>query len=137
MADILLVDDNAALLAAMVDPLHTAGHRTTLAANGKIAMDLASDNHFDLIITDLMMPEQEGLETIREVRQRLPALKVIAMSGGGPHARNNLHVAQLFGAALTLEKPFSGKVLVEAVNRVLQAKANENNAGGSVDRLDV
>lgn len=133
MADILLVDDNAALLAAMVDSLHAAGHRTTLAANGKVAIELTTKNHFDLIITDLIMPEQEGLETIREVRQRFPGLKVIAMSGGGTHAKNNLHVAQHFGAALTLDKPFSGKVLVEAVNRVLQAPANGKSAEGSID----
>src|SRR5688572_7582515 len=113
MAEILLVDDSAALLAAMVDFLHAANHRTTLAANGQIALDLIKNKHFDLIITDLIMPEKEGLETIRELRMRFPALKVIAMSGGGAHARNNLHVAQCFGAALTLDKPFSGKLLVD------------------------
>lgn len=133
MADILLVDDNAVLLAAMVDILHAAGHRTTLAANGKIAIDLAKNKHFDLIITDLIMPEQEGLETIRELRKHFPALRVIAMSGGGTHARNNLFMAQCFGAALTLDKPFSGKALVEGVNRVLQAPANGKTVGESAD----
>lgn len=133
MAHILLVDDDPALLAAMVDHLHAAGHRTTLAANGKIAVDLTKNTHFDLIIIDLIMPEQEGLETIRELRKRFPALKLIAMSGGGTHAKNNLHVAQHFGAVLTLVKPFSVKVLEEAVNRVLQTPANEKTDGGSVD----
>jgi len=124
MADILLVDDNAGLLAAMDDILRAAGHRPTLAANGKIAIDLIRSRRFDLIITDLVMPEKEGLETIIELHKKFPQLKIIAMSGGGGgDARSNLVMAQRFGAASTIDKPFSGKALVEAVDRALQSPA--------------
>src|SRR5258708_7770645 len=109
MAKILLVDDNAALLAAMVDFLQPAGHQTTLAANGKEAIGLVNANHFDLVITDLFMPEKEGLETILDLRKQFPTMKIIAMSGSDTdNAVNNLYIAHRFGAVLTLNKPFSG-----------------------------
>lgn len=122
MAHILMVDDNADLLQALLDPLESAGHRVTLAGNGNAALKVVRSSAIDLMITDLIMPGKEGLETILEVRREFPAIKIIAMSGDTAlETRNILHIAQLFGADGILTKPFSGKTLVEAVHAALDS----------------
>jgi DNA-binding response OmpR family regulator len=120
MAKILLVDDNAELLEMAALFLRQAEHVVTTAADGKEAMRLVEGNAFDLVITDIVMPEKEGLETIMELRRKTPALKIIAMSGGGSVAPEDyLSMARAFGAAQTLAKPFLGEELLAAVDRVL------------------
>jgi YesN/AraC family two-component response regulator len=91
------------------------------AGNGNEAMDLVEANAFDLVITDINMPEKEGLETIAALRRTAPKIKIIAMSGGtvSTGAMDNLSMAQLFGASFTLAKPVSGDALITAVTRVL------------------
>ena len=122
MPNILLVDDNAGLLKMQAEFLRSAGYVVTTAANGKEALRLTQEQAFDLVVTDLVMPEKEGIETIIELRRKIPAMKIIAMSGGGRgDAKDYLIVAQKLGAAKTLAKPFSGKELVEAVASVLSA----------------
>ena len=120
MSRILLVDDNLDLLDAMQIPLERAGHHALVAANGQDALALIRGNRIDLVITDIYMPEKEGLETILELRQLFPEVKIIAMSGGGQtQGRSNLFMAEQFGAAMTLKKPFSATELVMAVRTVL------------------
>jgi DNA-binding response OmpR family regulator len=120
MANILLIDDNAGMLKMQVAFLQQAGHAVTTAVNGKEGLKLVAQQPFDLVITDLVMPEKEGIEVIIELRQKLPALKIIAISGGGRvKPEGYLVLAQKLGAAKTLAKPFSGKELVEAVTSVL------------------
>jgi DNA-binding response OmpR family regulator len=120
MAKILLVDDNAALLEMVALFLRGAEHVVTTAANGREAMGLVEDNTFDLVITDIVMPEEEGLGTIMKLRRKTPALKIIAISGGGSVAPEDyLSMARKFGAAQTLAKPFSGDELLAAVDRAL------------------
>ena len=82
MAKILLVDDDAELLAMAALFLRRAEHVVTTAGNGKEAMRLVEGNVFDLVITDLVMPEKEGIEIIIELHRKLPALKILAISGG-------------------------------------------------------
>lgn len=120
MARILLIDDNARLLDAMNEPLELAGHHVASAGNGVEALKLVRTESFDLVITDLVMPEKEGLETIIELRRLYPRLRIIAMSGGmGGDPTHILHMAELFGAVRTLGKPFTGKQLVALVESVL------------------
>ena len=121
MANILLVDDDAHLVKAQSEFLRRAGHAVSTAANGKEAMDLVADNDFDLVITDIIMPEKEGLETIAELRRKAPKIKIIAMSGGTiwMGSKDSLSMARMFGASLTLAKPFSGETLIAAVKQVL------------------
>jgi len=121
MANILLVDDDAPLVNAQSEFLRRAGYTVSTAANGKEAMDLVADNDFDLVITDLIMPEKEGLETIAELRRIAPKIKIIAMSGGTVMigAKDSLSMAQMFGASFTLAKPFSGQTLITAITQVL------------------
>lgn len=122
MATILLVDDNAGLLKMQSEFLRHAGHAVTTAVNGKEALRLTQDQVFDLVVTDLVMPEKEGIETIIELRRKIPTMRIIAMSGGGRvDAKDYLLLAQKLGAAKTLAKPFSGKELVDAIASVLAA----------------
>ena len=74
----------------------------------------------DLIITDIVMPEKEGLETIRELKKSHPDLKIIAISGGGRiDSREYLESARLFGASKIFQKPFRQKEMVSAVKELL------------------
>jgi DNA-binding response OmpR family regulator len=118
------VDDDAPLLKLAVEYLSRAGHAVTTAANGKEAMRLVQDSTFDLVITDLIMPEKEGMEVIMELRRTIPTLKIIAMSGGGRiDAGDYPATAKQLGASQTLSKPFSGKELLEMVSAVLKGAA--------------
>jgi CheY-like chemotaxis protein len=120
MARILIVDDEPDILAILDRMLRKMGHETVLAGNGKEAVRRLDEAAFDLVITDLIMPESEGIETIAAVRKRWPAVKIIAMSGGGRQSPvPYLAVAATLGADATLAKPFDRAGLTDAVNRVL------------------
>jgi len=121
MPNILLVDDDDLLVNAQSKFLRRAGHTVCTAGNGNEAMDLVAANDFDLVITDINMPGKEGLETIAALRRITPKTKIIATSGGTVSiaARDNLSMAQIFGASFTLLKPVSGDALIAAVTRVL------------------
>jgi DNA-binding response OmpR family regulator len=120
MAKILLVDDDDAFREQSSQLLRHAGYIVTTAVNGNEALRLVQDNVFDLVITDLIMPEKEGIETIVKMRKKIPTLKIIAISGGGLAAPEDyLVIARKLGAAQTLAKPFSGKELLTAVASVL------------------
>ncbi len=73
----------------------------------------------DLVITDIIMPEKEGVETILELRQQKPEVKIIAMSGGGPRSDTYLQMCNQIGVCCTLAKPFSLEALIEAVDEAL------------------
>lgn len=120
MAQILLVDDNEPLLELTGRVLQRAGHQVSLSTNGRDALNLVQDKTFDLVITDLVMPEKEGIETILELRRKFPALRIIAMSGGGlADPETNLKLARHLGAVHTLAKPFSSEEFLAAVASVL------------------
>ena len=120
MARILLIDDDDFVRGTLSLALRHFGHTVTEAANGKEGLARLENDGFDLLITDIVMPEMEGLEVLRELRRRHPALKTIAISGGGlqPGA-DYLHVAKLMGATKVLAKPFTTEVLKAAVNELL------------------
>ena len=114
---ILFVDDDpdVALFASRV--LGDAGFEVLLGGNGNVALETAQAEHLDLVITDLVMPEREGLETIMRLRKSYPSLPIIAISGAfGGHF---LKGAATLGARATLPKPFSGEELLTAVRVVL------------------
>ncbi len=83
MAKILVLDDEPSILLMIKKMLEKAGHEVEIALNGKEGMKLFEKNRPDLLITDIIMPEKEGLETIFELRKSCPELKIIAISGGG------------------------------------------------------
>ena len=113
---VLIVDDQRDIRDLFSEILAAAGFTTVTALNGQQALEIVRNRRIDLVICDLVMPEKEGLETIQELCQTHPALKVIAISGafGGSF----LKAAQLLGASAALLKPVSPDELVRTVNGV-------------------
>ena len=116
-ASVLVVDDEAGIRELFALTLAGAGYEVAEAEDGKAAMAVLGERRFDLLITDLVMPEREGIETIREVRKRWPDLKILAVSGafGGAY----LKPAKALGANATLPKPVSRDQLIASVRELL------------------
>jgi len=115
---VLVVDDDPGVRDVIRSMLESAGYTVLLAENGKEAMKLLKKERADLILTDLVMPEQEGIETIKTLRREYPELKVIAMSGafGGDYLR----IASYLGAHATLAKPIQMEKLLALVRETLE-----------------
>ena len=118
MARILVIDDDPDMRAMLEQILKSAGHEVILAADGREGVERHCTSPADLVITDLFMPKQEGLETIREFRTRFPEVAIIAMSGKDA-AVTMLSIAQKFGAVAVLHKPFLTGELITAVEKAL------------------
>lgn len=118
-AVVLVVDDDDAVRAIVIRMLEDVGHRVIEAASGKDVMKILRAQHVDLVLTDIVMPDKEGIEICREIRREFPNKKVVAMSGakGGT---TYLTIAEKMGADYTLSKPFSVADLVEVVNKALK-----------------
>src|SRR4051812_3411747 len=120
MASILVVDDTPAIRGLVARMLTSAGHSVTQATNGKEALRTFQGDEFELVVTDIVMPEMEGLELIRAIRKVNPHVKIIGMSGGGRGTSSDyLTMARSFGAVATLQKPFDPKDLLSAVESAL------------------
>ena len=129
---ILIIDDDHHILLMVKKMLERAGFEVDLASNGNEGLELFQKMQADLVITDIIMPEKEGLETIREMKRLRSDLKIIAMSGGGKiSADNYLETAKIFGANLVLEKPFSQKTMVDAVNTLMGGSSENDMAAGN------
>jgi DNA-binding NtrC family response regulator len=103
-----------------------AGHQVQAISSGRQALAALRAAPVDLLITDIIMPDQEGLETITEARRIQPGLHVMAMSGGGfGKAQDYLKAARLLGAVQTLQKPFSSQDLLTAVSVALGTGADD------------
>jgi len=122
MARVLLVDDEALVLQLFEAVLQEEHHDVTTAGDGNAAMAALARGTFDVVVTDIVMPDKEGIEMIIEMRKLKPDLPIIAMSGGGRGSSTDyLEMAALLGARKTLAKPFSTQELIDAVSEVLQA----------------
>ena len=107
--------------AALSTLLEGDGHTVVAASNGGFAFRLLENDRFDLVVTDIVMPELDGLEVVRALRKMESRPPVIAMSGGGRAAPSDyLAIATLLGADETLAKPFVAAELKEAINRVMR-----------------
>jgi DNA-binding NtrC family response regulator len=116
---ILIVDDEPGIRELLGIMLETCGHTVATAEDGIQAPKVMASRQIDVVITDLLMPERDGLEFITEVRKKYPRVKVIAMSGGGHIARESyLRIAKTFGAHFLLEKPFNQSDVLGAVEAV-------------------
>ena len=123
MARILIIDDEASIRKPLRVILERAGHEVVSAANGSEAVRLWRQRAGDMVITDIHMPEKNGLETIIELRQIAPQARILAMSGGDLNARVDvLGDATLLGAVHTISKPFTLDEMLRAVERVLEAR---------------
>lgn len=120
---VLIVDDDEQVRIMLHRVMEWAGFEARVAENGREAMKALAREPADLVITDLIMPEQEGLETISRLKKDYPAIKIIAISGGGrigPEAY--LPTAREMGADRIFTKPFNVQEIVEAVNELLAGK---------------
>jgi DNA-binding response OmpR family regulator len=121
MKRILVIDDEEQICEMLHKKLEIEGYEVEDAANGKIGAKLQRENPFDLIITDIFMPEKEGLETIRELRKDFPRLKIIAITGGYSSGPDELlNVARMLGANHTFPKPFKLKEIVDTINELFE-----------------
>jgi CheY-like chemotaxis protein len=121
MARILVIDDDAQIRQVLERILEREGHHVVCAPNGKEAIRLQRQDPADLIITDLIMPEKEGIETIREIRHYFPDAKIIAISGGGQiGAEEYLQMAKKLGAQYTFTKPARREEMLRAVKDLLK-----------------
>jgi CheY-like chemotaxis protein len=122
MAHILIVDDESEVRETLRKILERAGYEITEAAGGEEALRMLGEREPDVCILDILMPDKDGLEVIREVRKRLPDLKIIAISGGGLQ-RSSLYlsVAEKTGMAKALPKPFSSEELLRVLRELLEA----------------
>ena len=120
MAKILIIEDDAPIRMLTREFLKRAGHTTWEASNGREGLKLAGQETFDLVLTDIIMPEKEGIEVIMDLRRQQPSLRIIAMSGGGRISADDcLKLARRLGARATLNKPFGGTELLATVASVL------------------
>lgn len=119
-ARILIVDDNADFGMVLQAHLRAAGHRPVVVDDARAGLGMIESGDIDLLITDILMPEVDGIELVRNVKRRWPGLPVIAMSGGGQIAAQDLleMIGQL-GADDVLQKPVRRELLLATVNRLL------------------
>jgi hypothetical protein len=120
LARILVADDDAAVRGFLRKVLEQDGYQVAEAADGKQAIERALTGRVDLVITDIVMPEQEGIETIRALRQDLPDVAIIAISGA--FDGQFLNIAKLMGAAAALTKPVTAELLLAKVAEVLGSR---------------
>jgi DNA-binding response OmpR family regulator len=120
MARILLIDDDESLRPVLRLVMVHFGHTVLEARDGKEGLRLFESFRPDLLITDIVMPEKEGMGVLMDLRKMRSTVKIIAMSGGGRQGSvDYLRIAKLLGAHRVLAKPFSNEALMVAVNGVL------------------
>jgi CheY-like chemotaxis protein len=125
---ILLIEDDAQVRGVLSSVLVRSGHSVTSAANGAVGLRLWREHGADLVLTDIQMPETDGIEVILQLRTYAPELPVIAMSGGDRSGDLDLlGDARLLGAVALLKKPFSA----DALARAIAAAVRNSNAGGA------
>lgn len=128
MAKILIVEDDEAFLETLRRSVEQLGHQVVVTRNGHEALNAFEEFPADLVITDLLMPDKDGFETIRELRKRYKRVRFIAISGGGRiEAARYLELAEHLGAWQTLAKPFTRDQLETAINHVLSQPDDSSN----------
>lgn len=122
MALILVIDDDEDMRMVTQEILESAGFEVVLASDGAQGLKLYRERPADLVITDILMPEKEGIETIFDLKQEFPKVKIIAVSGDSSSLKtpDYLSAASKLGADVVLRKPFESSVLLAAIGKVLK-----------------
>ncbi len=121
MKNILVIEDDDQIRALLRQILEREGYRVSDAPNGKKGIKLYRQQPADLVITDLIMPEKEGIETIIELKRDYPEVKILAISGGGKvNPETYLDMAEKLGATYAIKKPFGRGEILEAVQNLLE-----------------
>lgn len=128
MSRVIVIDDDAELRAGLAERLRDAGFEVSEAPDGAAGLNLQRDHPADVVITDIFMPGQEGMETVHKFRSAYPDMKIIAISGGiAKHGKFNfVPVARAIGADRCLRKPFKTSDLVGAIRELLQPPGGQN-----------
>ncbi len=120
VARILLIEDDDAVRRMLLLTLQRQGHEVVQARDGNEGITLQKDDPADVVLTDVIMPERDGLEAIMEMRRRNRDVRIVAMSGGGRVcAADYLEIAHRMGVVATLRKPFSDAELSAAISAAL------------------
>ncbi|RJX32932.1 MAG: response regulator [Desulfurivibrio sp.] len=119
MAKILVIDDEEQIRGLLKRIFQGLGHMVITADNGAVGLKMMAQESFDLVITDIFMPEKEGMETIIEIKRDFPAVKILAVSGGNSQGCDYLPMTRPLGADASLTKPFSREDIVSVVNGLL------------------
>ncbi len=132
MARVLVLDDEEDVRSVLMRALVRAGHQALGAENGLEGLKTARAEPIDLVVTDLVMPEVDGLEFMKQLAQLRPGIPVIAISGGGVwDARSLLEVAGTLGALRTLSKPFELADFLSLVEQALATKPRPSDPSGT------
>ncbi|MFN3681085.1 MAG: response regulator [Nitrospira sp.] len=117
MPSVLVIDDDEQVRRMIRDTLEAAGYRVEEARNGAEGLEQYRASPADVVLMDILMPDQDGLESILAFRQQFPSARIIAMTGGSDliGIMNFLDVAKMLGASRTLQKPFERETLLAAV----------------------
>ena len=125
MARVLVIDDDALFVKLMVHTLKQRGHEVEFALDGLAGSRAFESSPFDVVVCDIVMPEQEGVETIKTMRRNRPEVGIVAISGGLSLGNSSnidvLHIAGQLGADVTLKKPFQLSELAGAVEAALNS----------------
>ncbi len=120
-AHVLVVDDNSDMRSFLEILVERAGFEAEVVADGDRALDSQREHPADVLITDIFMPERDGIELINAFKSRFPQVKIIAMSGGGQRAgADYLGVASEIGADAVLRKPFAAETLVTTLETLVR-----------------
>ena len=123
MTSILVIDDDPEIRTYVREILEAEGHEIREAKNGVEGIKTHRKSPADLILCDILMPEKDGLETVRELHREFPSLKIVAMSGDSPWktAFDFLAMAKTFGAGASIHKPISPKTLLSTIREILES----------------
>lgn len=123
MAHILVIEDHKDFRETLTEMLRTAEHEVSAVGNGREALELLASDSFDLMVTDILMPEVDGIELLTAIRKARAELPVIAISGGGSMpASLALSLSTSLGADAVLYKPFYSGELLDAIDRALRTR---------------
>lgn len=129
---VLVIDDEDMIRDVIKTVLTGAGYQVSEAADGSIGLKILESESFDLVITDILMPEKEGIETIMEIKRTYPDLRIVAISGGGRGSYLfPLKIADTIGAERCLPKPFEPEDLLNAVREATSGGAADPQVQGS------
>src|SRR5262249_42406548 len=121
MAQILLVDDDPMVRETIRHILTAEEHEVTIAQDGRKAIEAFGKTRFDLVVTDIIMPEKDGIEVITELRHLQPDVRILAISGGGRIGNTDfLRIAEKLGAFAVIAKPFDPDEFVERISVCLK-----------------
>ncbi len=130
---ILLIDDDDLLRSAVGDLLESSGYTVASTGAGDAGLEMFRASRPDLVITDLTMPETDGIDILRALSKEEPRPRIVVISGGGERldTLSSLRRAQVLGADRILEKPFRAKSLLEIIDSVLKEPELEAGSAGA------